>query len=338
MELLDTIDTNLYISTFIDIDYDKANLYWNEIKNNKDLLEKAIKIKKVKAGDRYTLNALTIAYYMLADYKNIDSDVYYKLINHIYSNEDIAKKTLGNTSFFSPNRISFLNMSLINSKLKLTGEQKSFAIDEALSVYNNDASEYGIKYGILNNSSWNEREKKELLHLFWKDEESYEEILNNWEWDIVNRINSNSDNFLITEKENIYDLSKDKLFEIYNNDEEAVYSLLSSIDFCKMMHRIRPLESELEITKEKEVKEFNIHRKVKVKLTDYGKYILKQRKYHNNNIDENGYTEFELFELMHIFGSHMFYGNDELFEKNILIYTEDLKEKTFKNNSRKLVK
>ena len=335
MELLDTIDTNLYVLTFIDIDHNKAQLCWNEIKNNKSLLEEAIKVKKVKAGYKYTLNALTIAYYMLVDYKNVDSDVYNKLIAQIYSNEDIAKKILGNTNVLSPDRISFLNMSLLNTELKLNNAQKTFAVGEALSHYNNTANKYGIKYAILSNLSWNEKEKRELSYLFWKDEKSYEEVLNNWEWDIINKINSNSNNVIITEQENIYDYSKDKLFEICNN-KELVYELLSDIEICKMMHKIRPLESEIQIKEEKEVKEFNIHKNVRVKLTDFGRYILGQKKYYDDlKADDEGYTEFSLSELMYIFGSHMFNGNDDLFDKNIYIYENDLKNK---GNSKKLVK
>lgn len=66
-------------------------------------------------------------------------------------------------------------------------------------------------------------------------------------------------------------------------------------------------------------KEFNINEYVYVKLTDYGKEILKERRKTLNEVliskgiepftndlvktDKDGYTQFQLWELMSIFGN-----------------------------------
>lgn len=79
-----------------------------------------------------------------------------------------------------------------------------------------------------------------------------------------------------------------------------------------------------------EYKEFNVNDYVKVKLTEKGKYIY----YHqfddiNENIkkiggillnpielkyDDEGYTEFQMWHLMQIFGEHLYNGCKMPFE------------------------
>lgn len=75
------------------------------------------------------------------------------------------------------------------------------------------------------------------------------------------------------------------------------------------------------------MRKFNINKMVKVKLTSKGKEIHKQRydKY-NHSIeytppkeDENGYSDFQMWELMNIFGEHTSIGLDQCFEATILI-------------------
>lgn len=91
--------------------------------------------------------------------------------------------------------------------------------------------------------------------------------------------------------------------------------------------------------------DFNTDKCVKVKLTDEGLRILEAR--HNKNlemhpelvkvigtfkapeVDEEGYSRFQLFELMNIFGDYMRLGNDNFpFEKDIKIAGEDFVEHT----------
>ena len=84
---------------------------------------------------------------------------------------------------------------------------------------------------------------------------------------------------------------------------------------------------------------FNINQNVKVKLTDYGREML-ENKYNsfigdNPNIniekkffipepDENGYTTFQMWDLMHIFGNYIDPNNSNIpFDKLMLLQFEE---------------
>ena len=73
------------------------------------------------------------------------------------------------------------------------------------------------------------------------------------------------------------------------------------------------------------MKELNLNSEVIIKLTDYGKEILKSQGILNTvGIDENGYSSFQMWELMHYFGSHMFIGDTEVpFEQNSIIIPDE---------------
>lgn len=53
----------------------------------------------------------------------------------------------------------------------------------------------------------------------------------------------------------------------------------------------------------------NLNARVRVKLTEHGKIILKMNEYTIDKPDENGFLELRLWELMGVFGSVMFMGN-----------------------------
>lgn len=122
------IDKQLYYQRYIRKDYDKLNKLWNKVKNNKELLEEAIQITKNKFGED-TLKSLSICECMLITYDTVDKEVYEKLVNTIYSNEQIARKVLDGAA---NGGFSFLLYTLFNQNLKLTEEQKAFAVDEAM--------------------------------------------------------------------------------------------------------------------------------------------------------------------------------------------------------------
>ena len=122
------VDKELYYQRYIRKNYNKLNQIWNEVKNDKTLLEEAITLTKNKFGED-TLESLIICECMLITYDTIDNEVYQKLVNTIYSNEKIARKVLDGAS---NGGYSFLIYTLFNQNLKLTEEQKAFAVDEAL--------------------------------------------------------------------------------------------------------------------------------------------------------------------------------------------------------------
>jgi len=122
------VDKELYYERYIKKDYDKLNKLWNELKGNKELLEEAIKLTKNKFGED-TLESLIICECMLITYDKVDSEVYQKLVNTIYSNEKIARKVLDGAA---NGGYSFLLYTLFNQNLTLTEKQKAFAVDEAM--------------------------------------------------------------------------------------------------------------------------------------------------------------------------------------------------------------
>lgn len=123
-----TVDKELYYEKYIKKDYDKLNKLWNELKGNKELLEEAIMLTKNKFGED-TLASLSICECLLITYDCVDNEVYQKLVNTIYSNEQIARKVLDGAA---NGGFSFLLYTLFNQKLKLTEEQKAFAVNEAM--------------------------------------------------------------------------------------------------------------------------------------------------------------------------------------------------------------
>ena len=107
----------------------KTEKYWNKIKNNKDLLKWAIKPTKDRFKEKDIVNGLAICDAILVDYENIDKDIYEELINLIYSNTDIARIVQNG---YTNGGCSYLLMTLWNDDLKLTEEQKKFAVLEAM--------------------------------------------------------------------------------------------------------------------------------------------------------------------------------------------------------------
>ena len=79
----------------------------------------------------------------------------------------------------------------------------------------------------------------------------------------------------------------------------------------------------------------NINDKIKVKLTEHGKAILEHEVADTMNMlknlnfsddyfpypeDEDGYTEFQLWNFMRLFGSHFCVGCPQIIENNEIIF------------------
>ena len=141
------IDDKLYYAKYCDKKVGNPKEIWNSIKNNKELLEWAIKPTKDKFGERDLVNGIAICEDMLVDFNNVDNEVYQKLVDLIYSNRQIARIVLDG---YSNGGYSYLLMTLWNPNLKLTDDQKAFAVDEAMNKigtvrYENAKNEYSKK-------------------------------------------------------------------------------------------------------------------------------------------------------------------------------------------------
>jgi len=129
MEDFKKIDDKLYYAKYCDKNVDNAEEIWNSIKNNRELLEWAIKPTKDKFGERELVNGLAICEDILINYACVDKEIYQKLVDLIYSNKQIARIVLNG---YSNGGYSYLLMTLFNPNLKLTKEQKRFAVEEAM--------------------------------------------------------------------------------------------------------------------------------------------------------------------------------------------------------------
>lgn len=144
MKKIDVLENELYgcIYTIPRLkNYDKI---WSKISSDKEILKEAITITRDKFDENDTVVAPTICYSILFDYEQVDKEVYEDLVRSIYSNRDIARIVMDGASNGGN---SFLLMTLWNQNLKLTEEQKAFAVDEAMNKigtvrYQNNREEY----------------------------------------------------------------------------------------------------------------------------------------------------------------------------------------------------
>lgn len=79
----------------------------------------------------------------------------------------------------------------------------------------------------------------------------------------------------------------------------------------------------------------NINNKIKVKLTRFGKSILDKEvcrlkqvsgapdNYTPYETDDNGYTEFQLWQFMNIFGDYLYNGAIQVIEDNEILMRVD---------------
>lgn len=270
---IDMLDKELYNSIYV---YPRIGDYkevWSRIRNNKEVLREAIQVTKDKFGERDIVKGLSIAELILLDYDNIDLDIYNDLINTIYSNTDIARIVLNGASNGGD---SFLLMSLLNPNLKLTKEQKAFAVNEAMNKLGttrysevkidnyfqrlfytistkqaHGVGAFDIRYYILKNSNWSLEEKQKLVMDFWYDNVMYSEYLNAWEWNIIND-NANYKGNPVSQFniDYLYEYSYNDLLLFYK-DEETTTRIWNEIEFCKLMHKIRPQLWEVEYKSKK---------------------------------------------------------------------------------------
>ena len=126
---IDKIDDKLYKAIYGKLRVGNCEEIWNKIKNDKKILMEAVEITKDKFGQKNLVKGLTIADCMLENYDDVDITSYNKLINSIYAKKDVARIVMKGAS---NGGFSFLLQSLWNPNLKLTEEQKKFAVDEAM--------------------------------------------------------------------------------------------------------------------------------------------------------------------------------------------------------------
>ena len=126
---IEKIDDVLYKAVYGKPRVGNHDEIWESIKKSPELLREAVQVKRDKFDENDIVKGLTICDLMLIDYKSVDKVAYDSLINAIYSNTDIARIVMDG---YANGGYSYLLMSLWNYDLKLTEEQKAFAVNEAM--------------------------------------------------------------------------------------------------------------------------------------------------------------------------------------------------------------
>lgn len=237
---------------------------WNEIKKNPELMRQAVQVKRNKWNTGDTLEAITIADTMLVDYQSSDPEAYQSLVQTVFQNKDIARMVLDGAS---NGGYSFLLMCLWNPTVKLSEEQKQFAEEEAMYKAGTTLSKeekvsspngslpwahgrgaYDIRYQILRNPNWSEAEKERLIYAFFKEDDYYREMLNDWEWGVVND-SFQEDNLPSLEIDTLYEETLDSLEKRFQ-DKKRAKALWDEIEFCRLMIKLRPPYPEKKYTKQ----------------------------------------------------------------------------------------
>ena len=147
MENFEKIENDFYISKYGLPRIGDSEEIWKSIRSNIELLKWAIKPIKNKFGEKDIVNGLSICDSILYDYQEVDKNIYNELVNLVYSNEQIARIVQDGAC---NGGFSYLLMTLFNPDLKLTEEQKSFAVNEAMNKigtvrYKKSREEYSKK-------------------------------------------------------------------------------------------------------------------------------------------------------------------------------------------------
>ena len=129
MDEIERIDNELYKAIFIFRDVCMYDDIWGIVRRSPNIQRQAVQIKRDKFDEGDTVRGLAIVDTMLKNYKYVDKVAYCELIKSIYSNKDIARTVIDGAA---NGGYSFLLMSLWNHDVKLTEEQKAFAVAEAM--------------------------------------------------------------------------------------------------------------------------------------------------------------------------------------------------------------
>ena len=109
------------------------------------------------------------------------------------------------------------------------------------------SGDFDIRYHILRNPNWTIEEKQKLIMDFWTDDDTYSECLEQWEWGIVND-SANYKESCISPLEPylLYDYTYNGLLKFYG-DKETTDRIWDEIQFCKLMHQLRPHQDKIKL-------------------------------------------------------------------------------------------
>lgn len=106
--------------------------------------------------------------------------------------------------------------------------------------------DFDIRYWILRNPNWTLDEKQKLIMDFWAEDDVYDEVLEQWEWGVVNdSANYKGEVLPQFDKFQMYEYSYEELLKFYGN-KKTTDTIWNEIQFCKQMHKLRPQQWEIE--------------------------------------------------------------------------------------------
>jgi len=230
---------------------------WTMVRSDREFLRWAIAPFKDKWG-KDSVNAPHVCEYILLNYEDVDQEIYQQLVNAVYLTENLARTSLDG------DRYSFLLMTLYNPSLRLTNMQKDFAYQEAIKGYetimfantevfegvvcDHGSGSFDIKYWILRNDNWSIEEKKTLIYEFFADQDIYEEFLGDWESNIFEEHSLdvvNIDKYSLDFNQcMMYEYSYEYYLDMYGYNREVTDEVWNEIQFCNLMHILRPSRGE----------------------------------------------------------------------------------------------
>ena len=105
------------------------------------------------------------------------------------------------------------------------------------------SGEFDIRYQILRNPNWSIQEKEKLVYEFFVEDSVYDEFLDQWQWGIINDEVCNTTEGCLLDISELSYYTYEDLLKIFGNEKDAKY-IYEEIEFCRMMHKIRPQEWE----------------------------------------------------------------------------------------------
>ena len=230
------IDMELYVRRKSGINSKEFIDYWNQIKNNREILNTAIEVVNNKYDSGMVFKGPVIVDCILADYENVDQRIYKQLIKNIYSIPEIARTKVFNDSTVG---ISYLVKSLLNDNLELNSKQKKFVYGEAINnnhTFNVDY--FDLRYYLFSNNSWSLEEKKDLIKLFYSERELYD-LLIQMQFDAISIMDQRLGYSLSLVEDIIFDYPNRKT-SLFSNEEDVPAEVKEMLGFCDLMYKINP--------------------------------------------------------------------------------------------------
>ena len=169
---------------------------WKVIRKNNEILKQAIEVVRNKWDTANIFAGTSIVDGILRDYKNVDKTIYLDVVEKICKDEELAK--------FGYNKCSFLLMAMSNHNIKLSDEQKKFAIEEAMNISGSvreklsgamftslrvhGSGPFDLRFQILCNPNFRD-EAGDLIYAFYTDEK-YCSIMNEISLEVDNLYNN----------------------------------------------------------------------------------------------------------------------------------------------------